>query len=446
MQAADKTPPGQCLPTVVVGGGAGGLELVTRLCRRLRGPGAGPGAAAPAGVVLVDHSLGHLWKPRLHEIATAMQSPVAAESSYLSHAQVHGYRFELGSLQAIDLEQRSLVLRALTAADGQVVLPARSIPYGRLVLALGSEENDFGTPGAKAHCLFLNTTQQAVKIRDALLVAALRLAHGQQQTLSVLIVGGGATGVELAAELRHAIDELQLYAQGLRPQQITLTVVEAADRLLSANPVPLSDYAASVLRRQNVQLVLGEQVKGVDASGVVLGNGQRIEAQLKIWTAGIQGPRVLAAIPGLPLSPSGRVRVDARLRCTGLPDVYALGDCAEWTDPATGKPAPYTAQVAAAQARYLAKALAGQAPDAAPFHFQSGGAIVSLAEHGATGNLTTRFGRDSREHFIQGASARWLYALLYRRHEVAIHGWGRALARLAAQWLAQSYQPTVKLH
>lgn len=442
MQAVKQAPPAQQLPTVVVGGGAGGLELVARLCRRLRGRG----AAAQAGVVLVDHSLGHPWEPRLHEIATAMQSPAAAESSYLSHAQVHGYRFEWGSLQAIDLERRSIVLRELAAPNGQTILPVRQIAYGQLVLALGSEENDFGTPGAQAHCMFLNTTQQAVQIRDALLVAALRLAHGQQQTLSVLIVGGGATGVELAAELRHAIDQLQLYMQGLRPQRITLTVVEAADRLLSANPVPLSDYAASVLRRQNVQLVLGERVRAVDASGVVLGSGQRMEAQPKIWTAGIQGPRVLAQMPGLPLSPSGRVRVDARLHCIGLPDVHALGDCAEWIDPATGKPAAYTAQVAAAQARYLAHALTGQASSAAPFLFQSGGAIVSLAGHGATGNLTTRFGQGSQEHFIQGASARWLYELLYRRHEAVVHGWGRALARLAAQWLAQSYQPTVKLH
>ncbi len=443
MDAAEPTPPPTPqLPLVVVGGGAGGLELVTRLCRRLRGRR----ASAEARVVLVDHALAHLWKPRLHEIATAMQSPVDAESSYLSHARVHGYRFELGALQAIDWHERSIVLGELAGADGETIMPVRRIPYGCLVLALGSEENDFGTPGAKEHCLFLNTPQQAMKIRDALLVAALRLVHGQQQSLSVVIVGGGATGVELAAELRHAIDELRLYAQGLRPQQISLTVVEAADRLLSANPLPLSEYAAAVLRRQNVQLVLGERVSAVDAEGVVLGNGQRMEAQLKIWTAGIQGPRVFAGMPGLPLSPSGRVRVDAQLQCIGLPGVYALGDCAEWTDPATGKPAPYTAQIAAAQARYLAHALAGQARNALPFQFESSGAIVSLAEHGATGNLTTRFGRDSRDYFIQGASARWLYEWLYRRHEVAIHGWSRASARLLAQWLARSYQPTIKLH
>lgn len=427
-------------PIVVVGGGAAGLELVVQLARHRKAVG--------RKVVLVDRAFSHLWKPRLHEIATAMQSEAAAENSFIGHASDHGYRFEPGALLDLDPAGHQIVLDALMAPDGTVVLPSRRIAYSTLVLALGSEENDFGTAGAREHCLFLNTPEQAGAIRTALLAGALKVARGEQQALSIAVIGGGATGVELAAEIKHAVDAFRQHEPGLDASRIALVVVEASERLLSANPKEVSDYATASLRRRGVELVLGEHVTSVDADGVVLGSGRRIDAHLRIWTAGIRGPRIFEHMPALALTRSGRVRVDALLRCADLPNIYAIGDCAEWTDPATGRPAPYTAQIASAQARYLGDAFerleAGR--PVAPFRFESAGAVVSLADRGAAGNLTTRFGRRSQEHLIQGLSARLLYALLYRRHELAILGWRRSLARWLANWLERSYQPTIKLH
>jgi NADH dehydrogenase len=343
---AESATPWRDAPTVIVGGGAGGLELVTRLSRKA--PQKGRDHGSPS-VVLVDRALSHVWKPRLHEIATAMQSPVAAESSFLGHASAHGYRFEIGEIQQVDPVGHTVTLAPLLGPDGEDVLPERVISYGRLVLALGSEENDFGTPGAREHCLFLNNTDQAVQIRDALLVGAFRVARRQQDRLSVVVIGGGATGVELAAEINHAIDALRVHEPTLERAKVQLTVVEAADRLLSANPPEVSAYAARALQARQVELVLGARVAGVDARGVQLQGGRRIDAQLRIWTAGIRGPRVFEHMPSLPRSRSGRVQVDAELRCAGLPDVYAIGDCAEWVDPADGRAAPYTAQIASAR-------------------------------------------------------------------------------------------------
>ncbi|UST56323.1 FAD-dependent oxidoreductase (plasmid) [Comamonadaceae bacterium OTU4NAUVB1] len=430
-------------PTVVVGGGAAGLELVTRLTRQAR-----RGGGAPAPVVLVDRVLDHVWKPRLHEIATAMQSRAAAASSFLGHASAHGYRYEIGALEQVDPVGRTVTLGPVVGPQGQDVLPARTIPYGRLVLALGSEENDFGTPGARAHCHFLNDPEQATRIRDALLVGAFRVARGQQAGLSVVVVGGGATGVELCAEIHHAIDALRVHEPALDDTRIRLVVVEGADRLLSSNPPEVSAHAARALERRNVEIVLGDRVASIDAHGVLLRSGRRIDADLRIWTAGIRGPRVFERIPVLPITRSGRVRVDGRLRCVGLPDVHAIGDCAEWVDPATGHPAPYTAQVASAQARYLAEALrAGPGgADAPDFHFESAGAIVSLGDRAAAGNLTTRFGRRSHDRIVQGLSAKLVYAALYRQHELAIHGWRGALRRLLGDWLGRTRQPDLKLH
>jgi NADH dehydrogenase len=432
-------------PTVVVGGGAAGLELVTRLSRPTR---AQRGSGDPPPVVLVDRALSHIWKPRLHEIATAMQSLVAAESSFLGHANAHGYRFEIGELRQIDPIGRTVTLAALLGPQGEDVLPERTISYGRLVLALGSEENDFGTPGAREHCLFLNNTEQAARIRDALLVGAFRVARGEQDRLSVVVIGGGATGVELSAEIQHAIDALWVHEPALDRSRVQLTVVEAADRLLSANPPEVSAYAAHALEARQVELILGERVAGVDERGVRLDSGRRIEAQVRIWTAGIRGPRLFEQMPHLPRTRSGRLQVDGQLRCTGLPDIYAIGDCAEWIDPADGRAAPYTAQIASAQARYLAAALETTAAgrEVPPFRFESVGAIVSLGDRGAAGNLTTRFGRHSRDQYVQGLSARLVYAALYRRHELAIHGWRGALARWLSDWLARTYQPKLKLH
>lgn len=157
---------------------------------------------------------------------------------------------------------------------------------------------------------------------------------------------------------------------------------------------------------------------------------------------------MLQRMPAVPKSHSGRVTVDGHLRCNPLAGVYAIGDCAEWLDPATGAAAPYTAQVASAQAKYLARALLDEAAGrtAAPFSFRSAGAIVSLGDQRAAGNLTTRFGRHSREQIVQGLSASWLYALLYRRHELTVHGWRGAWARLIGERLATAHEPRLKLH
>lgn len=427
---------------MVVGGGAAGLELVTRLMRH----GARDGHGGRA--VLVDRALAHVWKPRLHEIATAMQSRAVAESSFLSHASANGYRFEVGELKDIDLVRRLVMLAPLIGPDGAEVLPVRSIHYGRLILALGSEENDFGTPGATQHCLFLNDTHQALRIRDALLVGALRIARGQQDALSIVVIGGGATGVELSAEIHHAIDALWIHEPTLDRSRVRLTIVEAADRLLSANPPQVSAYALDALHARHVEVIVGDRVASSDDSGVLLKSGRRIDAQLRIWTAGIRGPRVFERSGMLETTHSGRVQVDSHLRCAGLTDVYAIGDCAEWSDPATGRAAPYTAQVAAAQARYLAAALRiiDDGGEAHAFRFNSAGAVVSLGDQGAAGNLTTRFGRRSHDRFIQGVSAKVVYAALYRRHEFAIHGWWGALARLLSDWLGRVSQPRLKLH
>jgi len=400
-------------------------------------------------LVLVDQELGHVWKPRLHEIATAVHDVVSAETSFLSHSLAHGYHFELGKLEALDLAGSSITLAPVSGPDGKPVLPRREISYGRLVLALGSDANDFGTPGVREHCHFLNSTADAERIRQRLLALLMRVARGVQDDVSIAIVGGGATGIELAAEIYHSLDSVRTLEPQIRPEQMNLTVLEAGQRVLGASPPEQSEYATGTLLARGIRLMTGSRVRRADAAGLHLDDGQTVAADLVVWAAGVRGPALLSSLLGLPLSSTGRVLVDGHLQCVHCPGVFALGDCAQWTDPRTGQPAPYTAQVASAQARYLAALLARGnpgGPNIPPFRFASKGSVVSLGEDGAVGNLTTRFGQDSKGALIQGLSAKWVYGLLLRRHEVAVHGWGRAAARLLVEKLQRTYQPRIKLH
>jgi NADH:ubiquinone reductase (H+-translocating) len=250
------------------------------------------------------------------------------------------------------------------------------------------------------------------------------------------------------AELHRSVEALQGMEPGMSLAKVHFTLIEAADRLLSGNPAELSQYATDFLETRDCRLMLGKRVREVDDKGVHLASGEFVEADLKIWTAGVRGPRVLKDAAGLSIAASGRVKVDEWLQCEGVPSVYALGDCAEWVNPRTGRPAPYTAQVASAQARYLARALDPSylGRKVLPFEFVSKGSVVSLGPQEAAGTLTTRFGQQSKDHYVQGISAHWLYGSLYRRHELTTLGWRRAFARFLVDHLEKTYSPAIKLH
>lgn len=228
---------------VVVGGGAGGLGLVTRLGRTL-------GRQGKADVVLVDRSRTHLWKPLLHEVAAGSLDPGVDALAYRAHARANGYRFQLGAMCGLDRAQKQLQIAALHDDEGEQILPARSLEYDILVLAIGSDANDFGTPGVREHCIFLDQPQQAERFHTRLLNLALRVSTRQasQQQLNVAIVGGGATGVELSAELYNAVQQMQAYGvEHIDHSHLNITLLEAGERILPALPARRStSWSSSV--------------------------------------------------------------------------------------------------------------------------------------------------------------------------------------------------------
>ncbi|MBE7211711.1 MAG: FAD-dependent oxidoreductase, partial [Gluconacetobacter diazotrophicus] len=189
---------------VIVGGGVAGLEIATRLGRSL-------GRSGAAEITLVDRGLSHVWKPMLHTIAAGTAHPDREKIGFLAQAARNGFRFHPGALESVDRANRVLHLGGFDDGSGSPALPAgRELGYDALVLAVGSRANDFGTPGVKEHAVFLDSLPEAdgffIRFRRAL-VEAMEAAR----PFDLAIVGGGATGVELAAEIKHALDAASRY-------------------------------------------------------------------------------------------------------------------------------------------------------------------------------------------------------------------------------------------
>src|SRR2546429_5440529 len=278
---------------VVVGGGAGGLELVTRLGDKL-------GRRKRADVTLIDCNRTHLWKPLLHEVAAGSMDLGVHELNYLAQSHWHHFRYRLGEMVGLDRQRRQVQVAPVIDEDGEEITPRRAFSYDTLVIAVGSLTNDFGTPGVKEHAIALETPSDAARFHRRLVNALMR-AHAQSEPLrpeqlQVAIIGAGATGVELAAELHNTTRELVAYGlDRIDPDaDIKLNVIEAAERILPALPQRLSDAASRLLQSKGVRVCTSARVAEVLPNAVRLASGQTIAAERGGWAAGVQAPGLVA--------------------------------------------------------------------------------------------------------------------------------------------------------
>ncbi|MGM0768204.1 MAG: NAD(P)/FAD-dependent oxidoreductase [Pseudomonadota bacterium] len=429
---------------VVVGGGAGGLELVTSLGNKL-------GRKKRARITLVDAGLTHVWKPLLHEVASGSLDASANEINYRAHARKHHYEFQLGRMSGLDREAKQLTIAAFHDEDGDEVVPERRISYDTLVIAVGSTANDFGTPGAQAHCLFLDSLKQARRFHNLMLNAFLRKNHealqGTRRALNINIIGAGATGVELAAELRLASRELPVYGMNhLQSSDVSITVIEAADRILPALPGRLSAAATRELERQHVQVLTGQPVSEIRSDSVVMKDGTELPSEMTIWAAGIKAPAFLAELDGLEVNKGNQLMVEQTLQTTLDANVYAFGDCAACPQPDTDKPVPPRAQAAHQQAAALFKTLCHrlEGKDAVPFVYNDHGSLINFSRYTTVGNLMGNL--SGRSMYIEGRVARLFYVSLYRMHQVALHGFLRTGIIWLMDRISRAMHPRLKLH
>jgi NADH dehydrogenase len=431
---------------VIVGGGAGGLELATRLGDRL-------GRRRRARIMLVDCSRTHLWKPLLHEVAAGSMDLYEHDLDYLAQARWHHFEFQLGRMDGLDRERRVIKLApARDEVDGEELIPRREIAYDTLVMAVGSTTNDFGTPGAREHAISLDTPEQAELFHHRLVNACIR-ANAQPtplrpEQLNVAIVGGGATGVELAAELHKTTRELVAYGfEKIDPERdIKMTIIEAGPRILPAVPERVALAAHELLRSLKVEVLTRERVTGVRPNAVLTESGRTIEVELTVWAAGIKAPDFLRDMDGLETNRLNQLVVQQTLQTTRDADVFAIGDCACCPWPQHNQCVPARAQAAHQQATHLVRNFTRrlQGKPLEPYAYRDFGSLVSLGEYSTVGSLMGKLIGGSL--FVEGLFARVMYVSLYRMHLYALHGFAKVLFDVLGRLFTRRTEPRVKLH
>ncbi|MCH8544027.1 MAG: NAD(P)/FAD-dependent oxidoreductase [Alcanivorax sp.] len=425
---------------VVVGGGAGGLPLVARLGKTL-------GKHHIADVTLVDSSNTHVWKPRYHEVATGAIDADLDALDYRGHARLNQYRFEPGTLTGLDAEAQQITLAQVLDAQGQEVLPERTLPYDYLVLSIGSCSNDFNTPGVRDHALFLDSRQQAERFREKFLNACLHANH-VNEPLSVAIVGGGATGVELAAEIHHAVSMLKLYGhEHLDRKQLNVHLIEAAPRILPVLSERVSQAAHQRLEGLGVNVHVDTMVERAEPGTFVVRDGDDIKADLLVWAAGVKAPAVMGNLTALERNRINQVVVDPTLRARNQERIFVIGDCAACTLPGNDRPLPPRAQAAQQMAHHAARnfeRLLLRDQPLRDFRYRDHGSLVSLSQYSSVGMLMGNL--KGGNFFVEGWMARMMYISLYRLHQAALYGWPRTLMLLVAGRFNRLVRPRLKLH
>ena len=430
------------LPRIlVVGGGAGGLELATRLGRTL-------GRKKRAQITLADANMTHIWKPLLHEVAAGSLNSTEDELNYVAQAKWNHFHFQLGAMTGLDRERRTITLAAIKDEQGAELIPERQLGYDYLVIAVGSNTNDFNTTGAAEHCLFLDTRAQAERFHRLLLnqyMKAQAIDHSPGEPINVAIIGAGATGVELAAELNHAARMLQAYGlDRIRPEDLNINLVEASSRVLPALPERISGPVTATLNDLGVHIHTGSPVKEVTADGLLLASGERIPASLKVWAAGIKAPGFLTKL-GLETNRINQLVVTRTLQIPCEPRIFAFGDCAACPTGEEGRSVPPRAQAAHQQASLLAKnlKLLLEGKPLQEYTYKDYGSLISLASFDAVGNL---MGNLTGSVMLEGKLARMFYISLYRMHQMALYGVPRTLMLMLSDRIGRSTEPRLKLH
>lgn len=425
---------------IVLGGGAGGLELVVKLARKLR-------RARDTEVVLIDKNPTHIWKPLFHEVATGSMNSYHDEASYRMLARKHKFNFILGRADRIDLDGQTVELGAIHDDEGGEMMPERSIRYDQLIVAVGSHSNDFGIEGVRQFSKQLDSREQAELFHKNFAAQLHRVNSREdaQAKLSVVIVGGGATGVELAADMHNVVQRLREFGfEHFSKDSLSVCIVEAAPGLLPRLPERIGASVERELGRIGVGVRTGTMVARVDRDAVYTKDGEAIPSDISVWAAGVKAPAWLAD-SGLPVDRLGRVEVNDALVVKGHDNVMAIGDCCACLM-ADGTEVPPRAQAAHQMASIAGRNVLAKRKGKSlkPFIYRDFGSLVSLSKYSTVGNLMGNLVRGTV--FVEGWIARLVYLSLYRLHQTAVHGRLSTLLIMLGDRIYKATRAEVKLH
>ncbi len=431
---------------MIVGGGAGGLELATRLGNSL-------GKSKKAEITLIDSTRTHMWKPLLHEIAAGSMNPDKHQLEYLAQAHWHHFNFRLGRMDGLNRATKEVTIAPHNDEDGIEVIPRRTFKYDTLVIAIGSTTNDFGIKGALEHSIALDTQEQAEKfhrrLHNALVRAQTQTAPIKPGQLDVAIVGAGATGVELAAELHNTTRELAAYGLDKidADRDIKISIIEASERVLPALPTKLSLAVEAELKGLNVQVLTGERVTEVTNRGVTTHTGRFVPAELIVWAAGIKAPDFLKQLDNLEVNRINQLVVKSNLQTTMDESIFAFGDCAACPWLGHEGNVPPRAQAAHQQASLLVKTMKKRVANQTnipEYHYRDYGSLVNLGRYSTVGSLMGALSGGSM--YIEGLFARLMYQSLYKMHLMTLHGFFTVALQTIARIITQRTEPKIKLH
>lgn len=424
---------------VIVGGGAGGLELATKLGNKL-------GRKKKAHITLVDKNRTHLWKPLLHEVAAGSLDDGIDAVSYRAHAKNHGFNFKLGAMSNLDRSRKVIVLDPLYDEEGTMILPESELEYDTLVMALGSVSNDFNTKGVREHCIFLDSPQQAKKFHHRMLNKYLQLGVKETKSVNVAIIGAGATGVELSAELYNSLKQVSSYGfEHIKSADLHVSLVEAGDSILPALPKRISASAHSELMKLGVDIRTKTMVTEANAEGLLTKSGELIKADLMVWAAGIKAPDYIKELAGLETNRINQLVVKPTLQTSLDDNIYAIGDCASCALPEGGFVPPRAQsahQMASLVGKNILNSLKGKALQ--EYKYTDYGSLVSLSNYSTVGSLMGNLMKGSM--MIEGRVARMVYISLYRMHQVALHGYIRTGLMTIVEKINRVLRPRLKLH
>ena len=372
---------------VIIGGGFGGLWAAKRLAR------------APVDVLLIDRRNHHVFSPLLYQVATAGLSPgdIASPIRWILRGQ-NNLKVWLADATAVDVKRKVVQL-----ADGEV-------PYDHLIIAAGSQPAYFGHDDWAQHARGLKTMEDAIAMRQQVLVAFERAERErdrdrQRKLLTFVVIGGGATGVELAGALaeisRHA---LTFEFKSIHPETARVILIEGGQELLATYIPPLSAFARRSLEKLGVAVWTGTRVTAIEPGLIRMGS-ETLEAHTILWAAGVVAAPIGATL-GAPLDRGGRVLVNPDLTVPGCDTVYVVGDMAALNDK-DGRPLPGVSQVAMQQAKWAADnimhTIAGE--PRTPFVYRNLGNMATIGRHKAVGDLGWIR--------IKGYLAWWFWLLLH---------------------------------
>lgn len=360
---------------LILGAGFGGLYAYRSLYRHFN--------KNEIDVTIVNKTNYFLFTPLLHEVATGGLSENSVVESIQHFLARNGDVIHIADVLSLDKENKV------------VTTSLEKLSYDILIVALGASTNYFGTPGAEEHSLALKDLSDAVKMRGSIIDAfqkasVLKVDEDRKKALSFVVVGGGPTGVELAAEMAEFIHNtlMDYYKDSISCDDISVSLVNRGPELLAPFPVKLRGKALTVLQDKKIKVYLNTGVKEVHADEVVFSDDTKIHSSYTVWTAGVK-PNTEMFANILPMDKGGRIFVDKNLHIADNPEIFVIGDVSFIKENENSLPLPMTAQVATQQGPHVAQNVHNfiNGYDLIPFKFESKGEMASLGRFEGLANI-----------------------------------------------------------